>query len=137
MKWEKSCGVVAYKTIDNVNNYLLIRAFNGDTGFPKGHVEEGERETETAIRELKEETNVEVELVPGFRREMEYAIPSKKNVSKKVVYFLGRCTKSYIIPQKSEISEAKFVPFDEALKVITFEDSKRILRDAEAMINNL
>ena len=134
MKWEKSCGVVAYKTIDNVNYYLLIRAFNGDTGFPKGHVEAGESEIETALRELKEETNVEVEIIPGFRREMEYMIPSKKNVSKKVVYFLGKCTSDHIIPQRREISCAWFVPYDEALKIITFEDSRKILRDAEAMI---
>ena len=137
MRWEKSCGVVAYKTIDNVNYYLLIRAYNGDTGFPKGHVEAGESEIETAIRELKEETNVEVEIIPGFRREMEYAIPSKKNVSKKVVYFLGKCTSDHIIPQRREISEARFVPYDEAMEIITFEDSKRILRDAEDKINGL
>lgn len=134
MKWEKSCGVVAYKTTNNVNHYLLIRAFNGDIGFPKGHVEAGESETETAVRELKEETNVEVEIIPGFRREMEYAIPSKKNVSKKVVYFLGKCTSDHIIPQRSEISEARFVPYDEAMNIITFEDSRRILRDADNMI---
>ena len=137
MRREKSCGVVAYKTVDNVNYYLLIKAFNGDTGFPKGHVEAGESEIETAIRELKEETNVEVEIIPGFRREMEYVIPSKKNVSKTVVYFLGKCTNDHIIPQRSEISEARFVAYDEALEIITFEDSRRILRDAEDMINNL
>lgn len=137
MRREKSCGVVAYKTVDNVNYYLLIRAFNGDTGFPKGHVEAGESETETAIRELKEETNIEVEIVPGFRREMEYVIPSKKNVSKTVVYFLGKCTNDHIIPQKSEISEARFVAYEESLKIITFEDSRRILRDAEDMIKSL
>ena len=137
MRREKSCGVVAYKTVDNVNYYLLIRAFNGDTGFPKGHVEAEESEIQTAIRELKEETNVEVEIVPGFRREMEYVIPSKKNVSKKVVYFLGKCTMDHIVAQRSEISEAMFVPYDEALKIITFEDSRRILRDAEDMIKSL
>ena len=137
MKWEKSCGVVAYKTIDNVNYYLLIRAYNGDTGFPKGHVEQGESEEETAIRELREETNVTVEIIPGFRREMEYVIPSKKNVSKKVVYFLGKCISDKIIPQRKEISEAKFVAYDEAMKIITFEDSRRILRDAENTIRGL
>ena len=137
MKWEKSCGVVAYKTIDNANYYLLIRAFNGDTGFPKGHVEQGESEEETAIRELKEETNVEVELIPGFRRETEYIIPSKKNVSKKVVYFLGKCISDKIIPQRSEISEARFVPYREAAEIITFEDSRRILRDAEDMLRGI
>ena len=137
MKWEKSCGVVAYKTIDNVNYYLLIRAYNGDTGFPKGHVEQDEIEEETAIRELREETNVTVELIPGFRCEMEYVIPSKKNVSKKVVYFLGKCISDKIIPQRKEISEAKFVAYDEAMKIITFEDSRRILRDAEYTIRGL
>ena len=134
MRREKSCGVVAYKTVNNVNYYLLIRAFNGDTGFPKGHVEAGESEEDTALRELKEETNVEVEIIPGFRREMEYVIPSKKNVSKTVVYFLGKCTNDRIIPQRSEISEARFVAYEEALKIITFEDSRRILRDAEATL---
>lgn len=134
MKKEKSCGVVAYKTIDNVNYYLLIRAYNGDVGFPKGHVEAGESEIETAVRELKEETNAEVEIIPGFRREMEYVIPSKKNVSKEVVYFLGKCTYDHIIPQRKEISEARFVPYQEATEMITFEDSRRILEDAEDMI---
>lgn len=137
MRREKSCGVVAYKTIDNVNYYLLIRAYNGDIGFPKGHVEAGESEAETAARELKEETNAEVEIIPGFRREMEYIIPSKKNVSKEVVYFLGRCIKDNIIPQRREVSEARFVPYDEAMRIITFEDSRRILRDAENMIRDL
>ncbi len=137
MRREKSCGVVAYKTLKNVNCYLLITAYNGDVGFPKGHVEEGESEIETAIRELKEETNVEVEIVSGFRREMEYIIPSKKNVSKEVVYFLGRCIKDNIIPQRREVSEARFVPYDEAMRIITFEDSRRILQDAEEMIRNL
>ena len=126
MKKEKSCGIVAYKTIDNVNYYLLIRAYNGDVGFPKGHVEAGESEIETAVRELKEETNAEVEIIPGFRRE--------KNVSKEVIYFLGKCTYDHIIPQRKEISEARFIPYQEAAEMITFEDSRRILEDAEDMI---
>ncbi len=137
MRREKSCGVVTYKTIDNINYYLLIRAYNGDVGFPKGHVEAGESEIETAVRELKEETNAEVDIVPEFRREMEYIIPSKKNVSKEVVYFLGKCIKDNIIPQRREVSEARFVPYDEAMRIITFEDSRRILRDAEDMIRSL
>jgi 8-oxo-dGTP pyrophosphatase MutT (NUDIX family) len=89
---------------------------------------------DAAVRELKEETNAEVEIIPGFRREMEYVISSKKNVSKEVIYFLGKCTYDHIIPQRKEISEARFVPYREAAEMITFEDSRRILEDAEDMI---
>ena len=55
MNYEKSCGFVVYKKIDNINYYLLIKSLNGDVGFPKGHMELGETEIQTAIRELKDE----------------------------------------------------------------------------------
>ena len=137
MRREKSCGVVAYKTVENVNNYLLIKGLNGDIGFPKGHVEAGESETETAIRELKEETGAEVKIIPRFRREIEYPIGHKGKIIKKVVYFLGRITSDKIVPQEKEIAEAGFLPYDEAMRVITFDDSRNILADAEALINSI
>lgn len=136
MKREKSCGVIVYKNHKNVNHYLLIRAYNGDTGFPKGHVEEGESEVETAVRELREETNTAALIIPDFREEIEYVIPSKKSITKTVVYFLGECTDDNIIPQRREIKEAFFAPYDEAIKLVTFEDSKNLLKKAEAILRN-
>ena len=132
---EKSCGFVAYKTIENVNYYLLIRGLNGDIGFPKGHVENGESEIETATRELKEETNIEVDPVVEFRREIQYRMPSKKNALKQVVYFLGKCVSDKIICQVEEITDAGFFTYADALRILTFEDSRRILSDAEELIN--
>ena len=72
MTYIKSCGFVAYKRIENINHYLIIQSLNGDVGFPKGHMESGESELETAIRELKEETGVDVKVIQGFRRQIEY-----------------------------------------------------------------
>ena len=51
---EKSCGCI----IINKNKVLLIKQTKGHWGFPKGHVEKDETEIETAIREVKEETNI-------------------------------------------------------------------------------
>ena len=135
MLYEKSCGFVAYTEKKNVRLYLVIRALNGDYGFPKGHTEDGETEYETARRELKEETGAEVEIIEGFRCEAEYPLPRRNNVMKRSVYFLGRCKEDILTPQESEVSEARFVPFDEALELLTFEDTKRILKEANAYID--
>lgn len=130
MNYEKSCGFVVYKKVEEAIQYLLIRAKNGEYGFPKGHVENNETEHETAIRELKEETNLEVRIIDGFRYPIEYILPRKKNVMKQSVYFLGECITNNIVCQECEVSEALFVPFEEAMSLLTFEDTKKILKEA-------
>jgi len=50
---------------------------NGNWGFPKGHIENNETKEETAIREVFEETNVNIRIIPGFERLIKY-IPNEK-----------------------------------------------------------
>ena len=134
IKYIKSCGFVAYKRIENINHYLIIKSLNGDVGFPKGHMEPGESELETAIRELKEETGVDVKVIQGFRRQIEYKLRRIPDAIKQSVYFLGECTSNKIVCQEAEVAEASFVPYEDALKILTFEETKRILSDAETFI---
>ena len=134
MKYIKSCGFVVYKRINNENFYLIIQSLNGDIGFPKGHMEEDETELQTAIRELKEETGVTVDYVPDFREQIEYKLPKTDNIMKQSVYFLGKCTSDNIVCQETEVSAAKFVSFEDALKILTFDETKNILKNAELFI---
>ena len=134
MRYIKSCGFVAYKRIENINHYLIIQSLNGDVGFPKGHMESGESELETAIRELKEETGVDVKVIQGFRRQIEYELRRIPDTIKQSVYFLGRCTSDKIICQEAEVAEASFISYEDALKILTFEETKNILKDAEIFI---
>lgn len=134
MNYEISCGVVACRNEGGQLHYLLIRARNGEYGFPKGHMEPGETEHETAIRELKEETNAEVRLVDGFRRQIEYPLPRKRDTMKRSVYFLGECTSQALICQECEVADAMFLPLEKALELLTFEETKAILRDADAFL---
>ncbi len=134
MRYIKSCGFVAYKRIENVNHYLIIKSLNGDIGFPKGHMEPGESELETAIRELKEETGVDVKVIPGFRRQIEYELRRIPDTIKQSVYFLGECTSDKITCQEAEVAEASFISYKDALKILTFEETKNILKDADAAI---
>ena len=85
---EKSCGTIPY-TVKNGNIfYLLVRAKDdGYCGFPKGHVENGENEKETALRETLEETSLMPAIDDGFRYEISYRL--RNGNKKNVVYFLA------------------------------------------------
>ncbi len=124
MEKEKSCGIVV---IDD-NKVLLVHHLIGHFGFPKGHVEENETEEETAIREVKEETNCDAKIIPGFREVITYS--PKENVMKDVVFFIGTPETKDIKPQEVEVSEVGFYDINEALNIITYKEEKSILEKA-------
>jgi len=122
MKREKSCGCIV---INDNNEVLLIHHNAGHWDFPKGHVEEKETEIQTAIREVKEETNIDVEVNEKFRYTTKYS--PKEDVMKEVVYFLAKNISDNKEAQLEEVSEVKWVNFEEALETITYDTSKEIL----------
>ena len=67
---EKSCGCII---IEN-QKVLLIQQLEGFWGFPKGHIEENETDIQTAIREVKEETNLDVKIISTKTYESKYII---------------------------------------------------------------
>lgn len=130
---EKSCGVITYKKINNQKYYLLVHHNVGHWGFPKGHVENDETEEETAIREVKEETNIDVRIKPGFREIITYS--HKNGVIKDVVFFLGIAVSDEPHNQESEISEARWVEEDKVLDLITHDDEKELFKIALNYMN--
>ena len=137
MIYEKSCGVIGYRTgAHGERLYLIIRSVGGDYGFPKGHTESDEKETDTALRELLEETGISAVLHEGIRFEAVYTIP-KRNISKTVVYFVGECLSEEPIIQESEISEARFIPYNDALSLLSFDNIKEILKKAEHQLSTV
>ena len=134
MEYIKSCGFVVFKEIEGKIYYLIIRTCNEEYGFPKGHVENDETEYETAIRELKEETNIEVSIVNSFRQQVEYKFPNRENVMKQSVYFLGEWTGNELKCQETEVLEAKFVTYQDAMELLTFEETKGVLKEAHKYV---
>ena len=118
---EKSCGAVI---IDN-GKVLLIRQNNGDCGFPKGHVEEGETEQQTAIREVKEETNVDIVIDSDQRYVISYVV--KNDIMKDVIYFLAHpINNQQLIAQPEEIDEVMWVDIDKVYDMLKYDDVKKI-----------
>ena len=136
MRYEKSAGFVVYKEVDGKRLYLIIRQTNQDYGFPKGHIEDGESEFDAAIRELYEETGVCVEPIYGFRRELEYPLSKPIGSIKQVVYYLGKAISDDIKIQESELLEASFMTFADAMQILSFKSTQDVLGEAEEYIKS-
>ena len=134
MNYEKSCGVVVFTKINNEIKYLLIQNLEGSYGFPKGHIEQGETEKETALREVFEEVGLKVTLIDGFRTEDEHLIPQKEDTMKKIIYFIGEYENQIFNYQKEELSNALLTEYNTAMELFQFESSKRILKEANDFI---
>ena len=130
MIYEKSCGAVIFTRMNNEIQYLLIRNLTGIYGFPKGHVEQGETEEQTALREVFEEVGLAVKLVSGFRSEDEHPIPQKENTMKQIVYFLGEYSNQEFTYQIEELTDALLTDYETAMTLFQFDSSKRILTEA-------
>lgn len=123
----RAAGVVVYTYQNDEIHYLLVQSLKfGHYGFPKGHVDGNETDEETALREVYEETGLEVTVSEHFKAQTSYKLPSGD--FKEVVYFLGHVMDPKIKIQEVEISDYKLLPFDEALETITYEHDKNILR---------
>ena len=135
MKFEKSCGAVVFTRREEEILYVIIRATNGDYGFPKGHMERGEPEQVTALREIREEVGVDAAIVGDFRMADSYPLPNKPGVVKQVVYFLAEYSGQELRPQPEEVSAVYLMPFEKARKALSFAETKRILTEANRFLN--
>jgi len=87
--FNKSCGVLPYREANGVREYLLVyENYSQCWSIPKGHMEMGETEEETALRELFEETGLTARLDTRHWASIEY--PISPIARKQVVFCLGR-----------------------------------------------
>ena len=130
----KSSGAIVYKVEGNEIKYLLIMLIRGNWGFPKGHFEGEETEKETAVREIFEETGLNVKFHDDFRETIQY-FPAPF-IFKTVIYFLAEAVTDNVKIQTDEVAEYRWVTYDEAAKLITYRLQKKILKKANDMLSN-
>ena len=134
MKQEKSCGAIVIREEGKHLEVLVIRQNQGHWCFPKGHVENDESEYETAFREIREETGIEVEFLDGFRETTNYS--PKDGVQKEVVYFLAKPKGGKEKVQKEEVSEICWMRLIDAFAIITYDNDAALLRKAVRYIKD-
>jgi len=123
LRKEKSCGCIIVKD----KRVLLVYEKNRNFwGFPKGHVEEGENEIQTALREVKEEVGLDVEIEKEKRYTVNYRI--RDEIDKTTVLYIATPKSENIKRQESEIEEVKWCDFEEALNTLTFDNCKELFK---------
>ncbi|MCX8206094.1 MAG: bis(5'-nucleosyl)-tetraphosphatase [Candidatus Micrarchaeota archaeon] len=138
MDEERSAGAVVFCEEAGVRRYLLLQYDAGHWDFPKGHIEEGEDAESAMLREVREETGLNVELVPGFEYEIDYKFKAKYDKGrlkhKVVVFFIARAA-STRVKLSHEHKAHQWLGFGEALAKATYENTRDVLRRADEYLS--
>ena len=127
--FEKSCGVLPYRMVNGQQEFLLVfETYSKCWSLPKGHIEAGETDVQTALRELYEETGLTAKLDTTRIASIEYSISNFAR--KQVAFYLGEVTG---VPKvrEGEIDKFKWVTAEELQDYLfpdTYEACKTLLR---------
>ncbi len=111
---------------DEAGRVLVLTLAGGETVFPKGHIEPGETALEAAVREVEEETGVKAWCDDPTEYTTSYVNP--RGVPRRVTWFAMRCADQEPVVTERGLASASFHPVDEALELLTHEDSRELLR---------
>ena len=134
---ERSAGVILFNKAEDIQ-FLLLKYPSGHWDFVKGNIEEGEEEEETVKRELFEETGINsLQIHQEFNEKVEYNYYKKnRKVHKIVSYYLAE-TDQKEIKLSFEHLDSKWSDYEDLMKLITFENSREILKKGNELIKNL
>lgn len=122
---EKSAGAIVY----NNGKFLLLHYAAGHWDYPKGHIEKGEDEKETARRELEEETGIkDVYFVKDFKESIKYFFRrGKELVQKQVNFYLAETKTKEVKIGTKEHQGYEWLPYKEAVQRVTYRNAKQVL----------
>lgn len=135
MKNDLSYGILPLKKIKSQWHLLLIQHHSGYWGFPKGHQDPHETPQQTALRELFEETGLQVKhfLFEEVLSETYFFTFHGEKIHKTVHYFIAE-VKGKLVIQDKELLDARWVALEEAESQVTYPNGKAICRKLKALI---
>lgn len=137
MPYERSAGAIIFHKKNKKIEYLILHYAINYWGFPKGHVEKGESDRETAKREIDEETGLkDLTFIPGFERKTHWSFKRGSNsevINKEAIFYLCQ-SKTKKVKLSFEHNDYFWLPFEEAIKIVSFDNIKTILKEADAWL---
>ncbi len=131
---QRSAGGVLYQEREGTMWVILIATKGGEVwGLPKGLVEKGEKNLQTAVREAGEESGVQGEPVAdlGYIEYWYRDSATRVLYHKFVHYYLLRCLGGDVGEHDWEVEEARWFPIDDAIEHATYENEKGVLIKAK------
>ena len=135
-KFQVSAGGVVLRAQRSAPEVCLILRYRKEKPLwclPKGHLEPGEDSAAAAVREVREETGLEARVdQPLASITYRFMQPGDKiRYSKRVDFFLMDALTDTIEPlDRTEVSEAKWVPLEAAIKMARYPKERQVLRSA-------
>lgn len=132
MQRQFSAGLVLFRIDEETKarEYLLLHYVSGHWDFPKGKIEQGETKLQAALRELKEETNLTAEILPGFEEQFTYWFRSYDGgelLQKTVYFFIARTDEKDVVLSHEHIGFA-WLPYEQALEKLTYSNAQEVLK---------
>jgi len=138
MPKERSAGAIVFRREGKEIKYLLLKkSFEKDYwDFPKGNIEKGEKEEETVLREVNEETGIEDgKIIEGFKEKISYVYRREgKTFFKEVVCFLFE-TKTKDVKISYEHVGYEWVDFEEAVRRAK-ENTKDVIKKTKSFLES-
>jgi 8-oxo-dGTP pyrophosphatase MutT (NUDIX family) len=133
---ETSAGGVVYRLHEGGALFLLIRDSYQNWGFPKGHLESGERAEDAAMREVREETGIDDLALRGRIETIDWYFRFRGQLIHKVCHFyLMETSQATTNPQHAEgITACRWVAYDDARSAISYANARKVLGRAYEMI---
>jgi len=140
---EKSVGIIVFrKNPEEGIQYLVLYHGGSYWNFAKGHVEQGESEIETGLRETQEETGLtNLKLVDGFRQQSDFFFKETHNgrndlIKKNMVLYLAEAPMGAEPHISHEHNGFAWFDFKTAQKYLKFKNLKEILAEADSLIGS-
>ncbi|XP_043256718.1 bis(5'-nucleosyl)-tetraphosphatase [asymmetrical] [Colletes gigas] len=126
----RACGFVLFRRAHEIIEYLLMQAtYDDHWSPPKGHVDPGETDMETALRETKEETGLmadDIKIFEDARQELNYKVNGNPKI---VIYWLAELIKpDKPIKMSDEHRAFKWLPLEEACSTAEYTDMQATLK---------
>jgi len=118
-------GGIVYRLAKSRTEYLVVSARKSDPEwvFPKGHVEPGETFEQAAVREVREEAGLATRIIASLG-----LLPIGSGTS--AMFLMAPMEQA---PSSAE-RKVLWLPLDEALVALSYEDSRNLLRSADALV---
>ncbi|XP_054743081.1 bis(5'-nucleosyl)-tetraphosphatase [asymmetrical] [Anastrepha obliqua] len=136
----RAAGLVIFRRVTQQIEYLLLRASYGDFHWssPKGHVDPGEDDFTTALRETKEEAGYSEEDLIIFKNKSKVLNYTVKGKPKVVVYWLAQLKNPAQEPKLSdEHTEMMWLPKDAAKDIIGYKENQEMIEEFHEFILGL